>query len=153
MKRLKIIIACILAFLCIPVVLATFIGMDPISRWIVYRTGIRVSPWNTGGDVSRVIDHGAWRTMIHQPVFQGLIGERDQGFVQVDWLKRTSWPETIDETIDYDHDGKADFRLLLRKGETVQLESFQPFVTAISDTLYYAERKIIRIRLKNPARL
>ena len=52
---------------------------------LVSATGLTVSPWFNGGPVVRTVEHGAYRTEIHRPVFDALIGERSEGFVQVSW--------------------------------------------------------------------
>jgi len=42
---------------------------------------VKVSPWETGGDVINTIDHGEYLTAIHEQVFQGLLGEKKEGLV------------------------------------------------------------------------
>jgi hypothetical protein len=80
-----------------------------LSNYLASTTGIKVSPRFTGGEVDRIIDHGAYRTVIHRPVFDGLIGKRQDGFIQIEWQPITALPPVIEEKIDFTGDGKGDF--------------------------------------------
>jgi len=102
-----------LAALAIPVAIATFVGMDFFSRGLIAATGLKVSPWMNGGDVIHVVEHGGYQTQIHQPVFDGLFGEKKEGFVQVDWTPLKNLPPGISEEVDFDWDGRADFKINL----------------------------------------
>ena len=97
----------------LPVVLATFMGLPTWSKGLVSATGLKVSPRWTGGEVSRTVDHGAYHTSIHRPVFEGLLCEPSTGFVQVEWGPADRLPEKIDEEIDLDGDGHPAFRIRL----------------------------------------
>jgi hypothetical protein len=113
MSKLTAIVGYTLAFLMLPVVLATFIGMPYFAEKLVLATDLKVSPWFSGGEVVRTIDHGTYQTLIHRKVFDGLVCERSKGFAQVDWTPLDALPSTIDEQIDLDGDGQADFRIEL----------------------------------------
>ncbi len=99
----------------IPLVLFGFMGMDAGAGKLVRATGISVSPWFTGGDSLRSEDHGAWRAVIHRPVTRGLLGERRDGFVQVDWKPApgAALPQEIEQSVDLDGEGTPDVRVLL----------------------------------------
>lgn len=109
MKKLKTILGYTAAVLAMFVVLATFIGNRYFSHKLVFATGITVSPWYTGGEIVKVVEHDAYTTLIHRPVFDGLIGERKEGFIQINWEFRTGFPTEIKEAVDYDGDNRADF--------------------------------------------
>ncbi len=98
---------------CLAVVLAMFIGNDFFGRTFASTTGITVSPRFSGGEIVRSVDHGAYKTVIHRPVFDGLLGERQEGFIQVEWQPVTAFPPVIEEGIDVTADGKEDFTLRL----------------------------------------
>jgi hypothetical protein len=87
--------------------------METWSKGLVSVTGLTVSPWYTGGEVLRTVDHGPYRTSIHRPVFDGLISECSNGFVQVEWGPLGCLPERIEEDIDLDGDGCPEFRVQL----------------------------------------
>ena len=107
--RLKACIGYAIAILTIPISLATLFGMSFFSHQLVDITGIKVSPWFTGGEIVQVIDHGTYRTLMHRPVFDGLISERTIGFIQIDWEPGNNLPLIIRDEIDYNSDGIADF--------------------------------------------
>lgn len=114
MSKIKTCLAYSWAALALPIVLATFMGVQPLAGKLVAATGLHVHPIYTGAEVARTIDHGLYRTLIHRPVFDGLIGQRDRGFVQIEWQATdANLPESIDEEIDFDADGSNDFRIQL----------------------------------------
>lgn len=113
MNKLKAVLGYLIAALMIPVVLVTLMGMGPLAEWMVEATGVVLSPWNTGGEVVQTIDHGSYETRIHRPVFDALIGQKRQGFIQVVWAKTESLPETLTEAVDYNADGQVDFEVTL----------------------------------------
>lgn len=140
----------ILAVLAVPLVLVTFVGGADLSKLLVAATGLRVSPWYTGGEVVREIDHGAYKTMIHRPVFDGLLWPTAEGFVQVRWWPRQQFPARLAEDIDYDGDGRADFHVEL---DTVAgsstLRADDPRVIGLGETLRVTETWVVRVNLRN----
>ena len=67
-------------------------GMTTSAARLASATGITVSPRFSGGEVIRSVDHGTYKTVIHRPVFDGLIGERRDGFIQIEWHPVTALP-------------------------------------------------------------
>lgn len=64
---------------------------------------------------------------IRKPVFDGLIGERKNGFVQVDW--RGNIPEIIIDTLDFNFDGVPDFSVSINRKEIkTEFASLNPYV-------------------------
>jgi hypothetical protein len=116
MRKLKAVLGYALAGLALVIVLATLMGMNAWEKLLVDATGVRVSPWFTGDEVVRTVTHGGYETRIHRPVFQALVGERDKGFVQVDWAPADSLPAQLEDAIDYDDDGAVDFLVRLDTG-------------------------------------
>ncbi len=151
MKCLKAILGYTFAVVCIIVTVVTFVGNRYFGKILIDETGLSISPWITGGEVVRTINHGKYKTAIHQTVFMGLFSERDEGFVQIDWIEAPSLPDTIVEEIDYDGDDKADFKVEYTTGlDKVQITStnphVQPQVTTFKRDLGYT----IRVGLNNP---
>ncbi len=120
MNKLKGFLGYIWAFLAFFIALATYVGYDTFPRKLAAATGITVSPRFTGGEIVRTIDHGPYKTHIHRPVFDGLIGEREKGFIQLNWEPFAGLPPVIREKIDYDGDNTEDFLITLdtRTGDT-----------------------------------
>ncbi len=139
------------ALLALPIILATFMGGDYWARQLVSLTGIKVSPWFTGGDIHQVIEHEQYRTMVHQAVFDGLIGQRSRGFVQIDWQpKRESLPEKLMERIDYNQDGAIDFQIQLDSIKNqARLVHKKPYVLGIESIYSLGTERALRVLLKN----
>jgi hypothetical protein len=141
-------VGCTLAGLALPVVLATFLGMDYFSHKLVDVTGIKVSPKYTGGEIQQTIDHDGYQTKLHQSVFAALIGESQEGFIQIDWSPVDALPPTISEEIDYDNDGIADFRINYDKtNNTAALIPYNPKVVSLAGSYILKERRTVRVNL------
>jgi hypothetical protein len=150
MSTIKSILGYLLAGLALPLVLVAFINLNGWMQ-ILGDSGLRVSPWITGGEVAFTLAHDGYSTRVHKPVFMGLLWETRDGFVQVDWTPRENAPGVIDEAIDYDGDGRDDFR--------VQWDTQTGVITLdpLSENVLYLEGKYIlreawaiRVRVKNP---
>ena len=111
MQKLRAIGGYTWAVLTIPIVLATFMGLNFWPKTLVNATGLKVSPWFTGGEVRKTVDHGSYQTLIHRPVFDGLVAQYSSGFVQIDWGPPSALPEQISEDVDLDGDGRPAFHV------------------------------------------
>jgi len=153
MQKLKAILGYIWAALLILLALAMLFGIGDWMKLLVSSTGLTVSPWYTGDEVARTVDHDGYETRIHRPVFQALIGERSEGFVQVDWGPLDALPAQVDEEVDFDDDGQADFRVALdtESGEAT-LTSLTEYVLNLSGTYRLDDAWAVRVALKNPRR-
>jgi hypothetical protein len=150
MKRLRKFLAYGWALMAVPILLATFIGNNVWAKKLVNFTGLKVSPLYTGGEVAQTIKHEGYETLVYQPVFDGPLGERKNGFVQIEW-KATGdkLPETIDELIDFDKDGKNDFRIKLNTAKNrSQLEAYSSRVEELGRILVIENERIVRVSLK-----
>jgi hypothetical protein len=76
---------------------------------------MKINPNYSGGDIAFTDTVPGFRLDIRKPVFDGLLRERDHGFVQLDW--RGNLPEFITDTIDYDRDGTKDFLIAINTKE------------------------------------
>jgi len=124
-----------------------------LSEPLIKVTGLTISPNYTGGEVVQTIGHGAYETQIHRMVFDDLlIGERKEGFIQVDWTPLSALPARIDEEIDADGDGQADFRV---EADTANKETtltpYASWVLGLEGTYKPKDLLIIRVRLRNPS--
>jgi hypothetical protein len=146
-------LGCTWAILCLVVVLATFIGLNFWTNTLAHGTGIQVSPRYTGGEVRQSTDRGQYLTLVHRPVFDGLLGERQEGFVQIDWVpkEQQTLPALIEEDIDIDGDGTAEFGIrldtLTAKADLIRK---QPWVLSADRVIAINKELILRVRLRNP---
>jgi hypothetical protein len=149
MAKAKAVLGYAAAGMAVPLLLAALLGMEGWMQRIA-ASGVRISPWITGDSVALTVPHDGYQTRIHKPVFMGLLWETDDGFVQVDWTPKAGAPAVIDEQIDYDGDGTADFRIWwdTQAGEIA--------LTPLSADVLYLEGKYeldeswsVRVRIKN----
>jgi hypothetical protein len=151
MSRIVKFLAYAWAFLAGPIVLATFMGStDFFPRKLVAVTGLHVHPIYAGGEVAQTIDHEHYQTLIHRPVFDGLIRERNTGFVQIEWQsKDANLPELIDEQIDFDRDGKADFRIQLNTStNATTLGTLDGRFLSADEVIEVQNARILRVNLR-----
>ena len=138
------------AVLMMVVVLATFLGMNSFSHKLISATGLKISPWFSGGEIVRTIDHGSYKTLQHRAVFDALIGQRAEGFVQVDFSPSAALPDKINEKIDFDLDGKIDFNLEYDVvANTAVLTAYNRRVLSLAGCYVLKERRAVRVLLRN----
>ena len=156
MATLKSILGFTLAALSIPIMIAAvlpFTVFGFLGEQLISATGLTTSANWTGGEVVQTIEHGAYRTEIHRPVFDALIGEHKEGFIQVAWRPPEDLPARIDEEIDFDADGQGDFRIELEPAtQRAALTPYSPIIVKLEGVYDLGERLAIRVTLKNPSR-
>ena len=152
MKLLRLLrsgLALMAAFLLIPVVLLTLMGLTDLARAFMHTTGLTVAPHYTGGPEIARVEHGAYATRLHRPVFDRLIGQADTGFVQIDWDNKAAVPAVLDEAIDYNADGRPDFRLhWARAAGAPELVALAPEVGPLLGHYELADRFAVRVQLR-----
>ena len=90
---------------------------------------------------------------MHVPVFDGLFGDRKEGFVQVAWLPPEALPAQVSEEIDLTGDGQAEFRLELdTRSQEAQVTPYAPWVGEVEWVLRIEDSLAVRTHLRNPAR-
>lgn len=149
--KVKSVLGYTIAALAVPAVIAMFVSMHMLAGGLVNSTGLHVSPWLTGGEVIRTIDHGAYKTMVHRPVCDGLFGERSKGFIQVDWTPQAKLPARIDEAIDVDGDGTEEFTILLEtaNGKATVIGHIR-WVRGLEGSYRIKNGRAVRITIQNP---
>ncbi|MDO5516001.1 MAG: hypothetical protein Q4F66_00495 [Clostridium sp.] len=150
MKNIKSFLGYALAALCIPIILAGFIGGSFWSDKLVEITDVTIAPRYTGGNVVKTISHEKYDTLIHRTVFDGLFSERKDGFVQIDYSPLDSLPDNIEEKIDYDNDGKNDFKVSINTSDcTAEIEPYNERVISLEGCYKLKGAIAVRVLLKN----
>ena len=149
MNKLKVFFGYLWAVSAFAVLLATFFGNSYFSRVLASGTGVKVSPRYSGGDIIRTIDHGTYQTHIHRPVFDGLIGERRDGFIQISWEPLVGLPIVVKDEVSLSADNKKDFLIILdtRSGKAA-LQSFNTSVLSIEKIYKLQNGWSVRISLR-----
>lgn len=150
MSKLKSFLGYTWAVAALIISLATFLGYNYFSRAFATSTGITVNPWYSGGEVMKTVNYGNYMTAMHRPVFDALIGETKEGFIQINWEPATGLPQIVSEGFDYNHDGKEDFVVTLNTvtGETTLVKS-NPAVLNIEQSYRLRDGWAVRVLLKN----
>lgn len=131
MKKVKIIAGITWAFLCLIMILVLFPGLNSFSGSVSKLPFMKLNPRYSGGEVAKQIVTESCTLDIRKPVFSGFFGERDKGFVQIDW--RGTLPEKIIDSIDYNDDGVKDFELIVNTKESKSV--INPFNSKVKDII------------------
>ena len=116
MKKVKIIAGISWAFLGLIMIIILFPGLNGFSVSVSKLPFMKLNPRYTGGEIAFQIIEESCTLDVRKPVFNGLLKERNSGFVQLDW--RGSVPEIIKDSIDYDNDGINDFCVLINRKDS-----------------------------------
>lgn len=149
MQKLKSFLGYTWAVAALIIAPATFLGLDSLSRTLASVTGVTVNPWYTGGEIIKSIDHGSYRTLIHRPVFDSLIGQKKKGFIQINWEPAAGLPHIVDEGFDFNNDNKEDFRLALNtKTGKVALQTVNTAILSDAKAYQLHNGWAVRVPLK-----
>jgi hypothetical protein len=150
MKKIITIIAYIWAIICVLLIPLTFIGNANFAKQFSKLPFMKVNPKYTGGQVARTIKEGSLTTYIYNPVFDALIGKSSKGFVQIKFSDTLQLPATIDKKIDYDNDGKPDFRLIINTiTNNTGIEILNDNVLNLNISSKVKKDWIVRVNIKN----
>jgi len=151
MRKLKSLLGYIWAVAVIIIALATFLGQDYFGRALAAATGITVNPRYSGGEIMKTVDHAKYKTAMHRPVFDALIGQTKEGFIQINWAPAAGLPQVISEGFDYNSDGKEDFIVTLNTATgKATLASSNPAVLGIDKSYHLKNGWAVRVLLKQP---
>jgi hypothetical protein len=130
MKKVKIIAGISWAFFCLILIIILFPGLNIFSVSVSKLPFMKLNPRYTGGDIENQVISKNCTLDIRKPVFNGFLKEKNSGFVQLDW--HGTIPETIKDSIDYEHDGNKDFCILIdRKNSKTVMEPFNGKVKGV----------------------
>jgi hypothetical protein len=149
-KRLKSFLGYSWAVIVLILVLINYIGVNDFGKTLASVAGLKPSPWFGGGENVRTIDHGTYRTVIHSPVFNQVLGQKKKGLLMIKWGPLAELPAVIFERIDYNGDGKADFIIALntKEGKTKLVSKQNPSVLAVRKAVRLSDGWAARVILK-----
>jgi hypothetical protein len=131
------------------IALATFAGYSYFSQVFADVTGITINHRYSGGEIVKIVDHGNYKTAMHRPVFDSLIGQAEEGFVQINWEPAAGLTQVLNEGFDYNSDGKEDFSIILKTatGEVI-LTATNPSVLSAEKAYKLRNGWAVRVLLK-----
>jgi hypothetical protein len=116
MKKIKIIAGITWAFIGLILIIIFFPGLNSFSSSVAKLPFMKINPNYTGGEIAKQIISEGCTLDIRKPVFDGLIKERKNGFVQIDW--HGNLPDKLIDTIDFNLDGIPDFYILVDRNQS-----------------------------------
>jgi hypothetical protein len=147
MKKIKFIAGITWAFAGLLIIMILFPGLTGFSKSLSHLPFMRINPNYSGGDIAFSDSVPGYRLDIRKPVFDGLLGERKKGFVQLDW--RGKLPEIISDTIDFDRDGKSDFMIAINTMESkTEIKPLDRRVESVNVSTATSYGWAVRINLK-----
>ena len=153
MKTIKPVLGYLWAGTTLFIVLATFFGHSFFSRLLAQTTGLHIHPRFSGGEIRQTIDYKSFTTAVHRPVFDGIWGCREEGFVQINWSPADGLPGRVLEPVDYDGDGDADLTLSLDTGTgQLKYETTNPQVLGTEGPFRLKDGWAARVLLKRSGR-
>lgn len=131
MKRLKITTGIIWAFLGLILIIVLFPALTSLSQSLAKMPFMKINPNYTGGEIAKQIVMPSCTLDIRKPVFDGLLKERNHGFIQIDWRGRI--PDLIEDTIDCDMDSRPDFYVIINtRIPKTEIRALSPLVEEVN---------------------
>jgi hypothetical protein len=147
MKKIRIIAGITWAFIGLFLIIIFFPFFNTFSSSVAKLPFMKINPNYTGGEIAQTFVMESCTLVIRKPVFDGLLRERKNGFVQIDW--RGIVNEEIADTIDYDFDSKRDFIIHVNvKNSKTDLEPLNNKVTGVNVSTSTSYGWAVRVNLK-----
>ncbi|MCU0461147.1 MAG: hypothetical protein MUF36_03895 [Bacteroidales bacterium] len=107
MNKIKMTAGLIWALCCLIVMIMLYFALGGLSEGFAKLPFMKLNPNTNGGELAQQVVMDNCTLMIRKPVFDGLLRERNKGFVQIEW--KGDLPGKINDTIDYNMDSSPDF--------------------------------------------
>ncbi len=147
MKKIKKTAGIIWAFAGMLIILMLFPGLNSLSGALARAPFMKIHPRYSGGERMYESVNDCCTLEVRRPVFKGLINDRKDGFIQLEW--KGTIPVVIKDSIDYNCDGKADFLITVdTKLNRSSLKSFSDRVTGIGISTSTSYGWAVRVNLK-----
>jgi hypothetical protein len=148
MKKILFIPAYLWACLCFLLIPITFIKNDYLAGQLARLSFMKIHPKYSGGKEKRSNLANGLNITVYEPVYNGLLGGRAKGFVQVKFKSIKSMPDSIHEIIDYNFDSTPDFEISIntRNGMS-SLKCLNPHVQSLAISSKVKEYWLIRVKI------
>jgi hypothetical protein len=148
MKKLRIIPAYLWAAACFILIPITFIKNDALAEKLARLPFMKIHPKYSGGDERIAYIKNGLHISVFEPVYSGIKGKGSDGFVQVKFAGTNNLPATINEAIDYDLNGDADFKVSINTANgATNLEKNNNHVQSIQVSSKVKDYWLIRVNV------
>lgn len=155
MKKIKTLLGISAAVMASFIVLAVFMGSEPLSQALARLPFMKVDPLLTGGEVVMTYpletSGGTLEVRLHEGIFRAFIGTPQAGYRQVDFVpgEGCELPPVIVSSLDLDDDGVAEVsvRIDTATGKT-DIEGEDRECYKLSASARVKERWVIRIGMR-----
>jgi len=148
MKKIKKIAGITWAFTGLILIIIFFPLYNTFSSSVAKLPFMKINPNYTGGEIAQKTVMESCTLDIRKPVFDGLFGEKKNGFVQIDW--RGNLKEEIADTIDYDFDNIMDFIIHIDvKNSKTDLRPLNNKVKGVNVSTSTSYGWAVRVNIKN----
>jgi hypothetical protein len=122
-----------------------FLNLDHSAHRLGHH--LQVHPVYTGGEIVRTFETNGAKWNLHRPVFDGLVSQRRNGFVQIDIVG--GGKTDLRQPVDFDGDGRADFILSLsnKPGAVPEIGNAGPEVAGLGSWARTSDGWIVRVAL------
>jgi hypothetical protein len=150
MKKIRIISVYTWAIICMILIPATFMGNAGFSALVAKLPFMKINPVYSGGSIDRSYEKQNLKITVNKPVFESIFGKSKDGFVQIRFSPQNSLPSIINDTIDFNHDGSTDFRLIIdtKSGKTF-LKALNSNVLGLNVSSKVKNDWIVRVNVLN----
>ncbi|MBN2069689.1 MAG: hypothetical protein JW739_08645 [Opitutales bacterium] len=131
------------ACLCTPIL---FLGLGSFAHNAAGLPFMQIHPRYSGGTILREETVGGVVRRIYEPVFKGLIKERNTGIQQVDLV--TPSPHPAEQAIDLDADGRIDLKIRIAETGQPEVIPLSENITGLQVWAKTEEGWIIRIQIE-----
>lgn len=111
MKKVRYILGHSGAILTVVVAVVSPFLLYPWFEQAIGKSGLRVNPEFSGGEIARQIEHGTYRLAVYSPVRRSSPLQRVGPFIQMTWTPVSGLPANVSDDVDLDGDGAADVRV------------------------------------------
>lgn len=94
-------------------IVAPFFWFD-VFTGMMAKTGLRIDPTFTGGELLRTIERQGYTIAVHRPVPSRALFSRTEPFVQLVWRPAAALPDHVSDAVDLDGDARPDLVVSFR---------------------------------------
>jgi hypothetical protein len=148
MKKLLSIPGYLWATACLILIPVTFVKNDALAGQLARLSFMKIHPKFSGGAERIAYEKEGLHIAVFEPVYNGITGKGQEGFVQVKFSGADKLPASINEAIDYDLNGSPDFKVSINTLDGVtKIEKLNNHVQSIQVSARVKDYWLIRVNV------